>query len=288
MRMMFGTVGVCVVLLAVCCSGFEKNAHIRDMLHKLLKKNGYSWRLSYVKAVKPVGIRVDVLSTYGLTRSDRKHAKDCADILKANPSRKGYDGVYTIYPNSNTWKKVFCDMTTEGGGWTVIQRRIDGSTDFYRTWKEYKNGFGDPSKNYWIGNEFIHLLTNGKTQQLRIDLQRFTGEKGYAKYSKFIVGDENSKYKLMTSGYSGTAGDGLKYHNGMKFTTKDQDNDAHGGNYNCAKVWHGAWWYRKCHQSNLNGLYTTSAVVNPKHPTWYPWKRRHEALKSTLMMIRPR
>ncbi|XP_056013919.1 ryncolin-1-like [Ostrea edulis] len=285
MKMMFGTVGVCVVLLAVCCNGYEIDSNIRARLNncKLLKSDESLWRLLNVKYVKPVGVLFDVLSTYEWRGCD-----SCADILKADPSRKGHDGIYTIYSKSNMRKNVFCDMTTEGGGWTVIQKRIDGSTDFYRTWKEYKNGFGDPSKNYWIGNEFIHLLTNGKTQQLRIDLQRFTGEKGYAKYSKFIVGDENSKYKLMTSGYSGTARDGLKYHNGMKFTTKDQDNDAHGGNYNCAKAWHGAWWYRKCHQSNLNGLYTTSAVVNPKHPTWYPWKRRHEALKSTLMMIRPR
>uniref|UniRef100_K1PLI4 Angiopoietin-4 n=1 Tax=Magallana gigas TaxID=29159 RepID=K1PLI4_MAGGI len=95
-------------------------------------------------------------------------------------------------------------MTTEGGGWTVIQKRKDGSTDFYRTWKEYKEGFGTPSRNYWIGNDVIHQLTKTSPQKLRFVLQRYSGEKGQAEYSKFAVGDENSKYKLTVSGYSGT------------------------------------------------------------------------------------
>ncbi|XP_062578160.1 ficolin-1-like, partial [Saccostrea cucullata] len=94
-------------------------------------------------------------------------------------------------------------MTTEGGGWTVIQKRQDGSTNFYRTWNEYKAGFGDPSKNYWIGNDALHLLTKNRKHELRLDLQRFNGQKGYAKYSSFAVGDEGSKYKLSVSGHSG-------------------------------------------------------------------------------------
>ncbi|XP_062579422.1 angiopoietin-2-like [Saccostrea cucullata] len=82
----------------------------------------------------------------------------CWDILRKNPYSKGSDGVYTIKVNSIE-KSVYCDMRTDGGGWTVsmslsskeIQRRQDNSTDFYRTWSKYKQGFGDPSTNYWIG-----------------------------------------------------------------------------------------------------------------------------------------
>ncbi|XP_062583782.1 fibrinogen-like protein A, partial [Saccostrea cucullata] len=116
--------------------------------------------------------------------------KDCVAILKKNPGRKGKDGVYTIYPDGKGKKKVYCDMTTDGGGWTAIQRRQDGSTDFYRTWSEYKQGFGDPSKNYWIGNDVIFELTKNKDQELRIELQRFNGAEAYAQYSTFHIGDK--------------------------------------------------------------------------------------------------
>ncbi|XP_061193567.1 techylectin-5B-like [Saccostrea echinata] len=276
------------------CNGHDISPHIQGMLEKFFKTKKVLWKpsKSHIKSMIPVDLKVEVLSTYEMKGVTDKHrisrkAKDCSGILNANPKRKRKDGVYVIYPDGHTRKEVFCDMTTEGGGWTVIQRRKDGSTDFYRTWKEYKHGFGDPSKNYWIGNDVINILTNGTPQLLRVDLQRFNGEKGYAKYSRFSVDNESNKYKLNVSGFSGTIGDALKYQNNMKFTTKDQDNDRHGGN-NCAQAFHGAWWYDACHGSNLNGLYTGSAVISSEHPVWYYWKGKHEALKRTQMMIRPK
>ncbi|XP_062597371.1 fibroleukin-like, partial [Saccostrea cucullata] len=152
--------------------------------------------------------------------------KDCWDILQKYPSLEGRDGVYRISVAYEV-KSVYCDMRTDGGGWTVIQRRLDNSTDFYRTWSEYKQGFGDPSKNYWIGNDAIFELTKNKDQELRVELQRFNGDEAYAQYSTFYVGDMYNKYKLTVSGYSGTAGDSMNYHNGYrsKFSTKDKDND---------------------------------------------------------------
>ncbi|XP_062599676.1 ryncolin-2-like [Saccostrea cucullata] len=131
--------------------------------------------------------------------------KSCYNVLEQNKSLKGKDGVYKISINSDI-TSVFCDMTTDGGGWTVIQKRIDGSTDFYRTWEEYKKGFGDPKNNYWIGNDAIHVLTKDQDQELRIDLQRFNGDTAYAEYSTFYIGNEADKYRLTVSGYNGTAG----------------------------------------------------------------------------------
>ena len=49
--------------------------------------------------------------------------------------------------------------------------------------------------------------------------------KGYASYSTFYIGSSTTDYTLHVSGYSGTAGDSLAYHNLMKFTKKDNDND---------------------------------------------------------------
>ncbi|XP_062607550.1 fibrinogen C domain-containing protein 1-B-like [Saccostrea cucullata] len=175
-------------------------------------------------------------------------------------------------------------MTTDGGGWTVIQKRIDGSTDFYRTWEEYRKGFGDPKNNYWIGNNAIHVLTKDKDQELRVDLQAFNGDTAYAEYSTFYIGNQPNKYRLTVSGYTGTAGDTLAWHSGYNFTTKDQDNDIYSG-VNCATDRRGAWWYHNCANSNLNGEYGQSGVSGRKYPIWYGWKYL-EALKQTVMMIR--
>lgn len=61
------------------------------------------------------------------------------------------------------------------------------------------------------GNDVIHQLTKDKTQVLRVELQRFSGEKGYAEYSTFIVDDEQSKYKLTVAGYKGNISKHLRY-----------------------------------------------------------------------------
>ncbi|XP_062618305.1 uncharacterized protein LOC134279904 [Saccostrea cucullata] len=133
-------------------------------------------------------------------------------------------------------------------------------------------------------NDAIYELTKNKNQELRIELQSFDGAEAYSQYSTFYVGDKYNKYVLTVSGYSGTAGDSLKYHIGMKFSTKDQDNDNRGYD-NCATQYHGAWWYKSCHHSNMNGQYAHSAVSGGKYAVWQGWKGS-EALKQTMMMIR--
>ena len=179
---------------------------------------------------------------------------DCKNALTQGQT---ISGVYTIQPDNQPAFQVYCDMTTDGGGWTVFQRRMDGSINFYRYWTDYQQGFGNPSGEFWLGLDKIHHLTSSATQ-LRVDLRpRTGGSSTYAKYSSFSVGDSASKYILSVSGYSGTAGDSLAYHNGYRFTTRDQDNDVWGNN--CAQHWGGgAWWYRICWTSNLNGVYSSS------------------------------
>ncbi|XP_062598049.1 ficolin-1-like [Saccostrea cucullata] len=283
-------ISLCLVLISVYAKGDGVPPSFKAKLQQHLQSSRWFWKLagSRVKTVHPVSFEVNVVSIYNVTKISKgvfqngNKYRDCATILKKNPGRKGKDGLYIIYPDGKRKKSVYCDMTTKGGGWTAIQRRQDGSTDFYRTWSEYKQGFGDPSKNYWIGNDAISDLTKNKDQELRVELQRFNGDKAYAQYSTFYVLDESSKYRLTVTGYSGTAGDSLKRHNGSKFTTKDQNNDSGG---NCAKSFHGAWWYNNCYNSNLNGQNAKSAVSNTKCMVWQGWKG-NEALKRTAMMIR--
>ena len=144
-------------------------------------------------------------------------------------------------------------MVTDGGGWTVFQRRQDGSVDFYRYWTDYENGFGSFDGEFWLGLSKIHRLTKGGSNTLRVEIVE--NVKKYAQYSTFSVGDSASEYTLTeVGGYSGNAGEALIEHKGKKFTTRDNDNDENASG-NCAESGSGAWWYFNCRRSDLNALY---------------------------------
>ena len=192
------------------------------------------------------------------------------------------DGVYTIDPGCGKPFNVYCDM--RNGGWTVFQRRRDGSEDFYRNWADYVTGFGNLKREFWLGLNHIHCLTSAAPRtELRIDLADFQGNFKYAQYSFFSVGNRETNYRLNIAGYTGTAGDSLSQHNGMQFTTKDRDNDQY--KVNCATLMLGAWWYKSCVNSNLNGLYH-SGLNSGWGVTWYSFLNSNISLKFAQMKLR--
>jgi len=132
--------------------------------------------------------------------------KSCAQFLQDGFTSSG---VYTINPDGGKPIPALCDMNTDGGGWTVFQRRLDGSVDFYRDWASYKIGFGDLNGEFWLGNDNLHRLTASDDFMLRVDLEDFEGNITYAEYTTFKVADEGDKYRLLIGGYSGTAGDSM-------------------------------------------------------------------------------
>ena len=193
-------------------------------------------------------------------------------------------------PDNKGFFKVYCDMRTDGGGWTVFQRRQDGSVDFYRGWNDYKSGFGQLTAEFWLGNDKIHRLTAARPNTLRVELEDWNGNRKYAKYGKFKIGDEQANYRLELGSFSGTAGDSLLTGgsdnlNNMAFSTKDRDNDIYSYS-NCAVEWTGAWWYRSCHNSNLNGKYLGNNNGDHKGIIWY-YGFRSISLKFTEMKLRP-
>ena len=175
-------------------------------------------------------------------------------------------------------------MSTDGGGWTVIQRRMDGSVDFYRNWRDYKHGFGNLNGEFWLGLDKINRLTEAQSC-LRVDLEDFEKNVRYANYSVFSVGGPITNYKLTVSGYSGNAGDSFSGHNGRSFSTKDRDHDT--WSRSCAEVYKGGWWYNACHASNLNGWYEYGPTQSyATGVAWYGFRQHYYSLKFTEMKVK--
>ena len=183
-------------------------------------------------------------------------AIDCLDVY-----RRGFykNGIYEINVSSRK-VKILCDMTTPPHGWTVFQKRFDGSINFYRNWETYKWGFGNLKSEFWLGNEYLHYLTKGKSNTLGIDIKWFNSTAKSMSYEGFNIGHEDDKYKLSLATGSGISDGLLPKHNNMNFTTYDQDNDMLITS-NCAFKYYGAWWYNKCHDSNLNGRYYPTGII---------------------------
>ena len=222
--------------------------------------------------------------------------RDCKDAFEQGQT---CSGIYTIKPDGAADRfsalvqppfDVYCDMETDGGGWTVFQRRMDGSQDFDLNWSDYVQGFGNLNGEFWLGLSKIHCLNANKrlTSMLRVDLGDFDCNTRYAKYSTFRVGDSISNFTLTVSGQSGNLADSLAHHNGRQFSTRDRDNDAHSSSH-CAQLHKGGWWFGSCRESNLNGLYYPLGPYssdNTDGVDWRHWKSILYSLKVTEMKMR--
>ncbi|XP_062591497.1 ryncolin-1-like [Saccostrea cucullata] len=201
--------------------------------------------------------------------------------------------IYNIYPwdRYNPKKnpvQVQCDMSTAGGGWTVIQNRVDGKVNFSRSWEEYKFGFGDRTTSYWIGNDVIHDLTKKNDSSLYVSITGKDGTTHYIQYDTFSIAGEDDDYRLFIDGKAtgtlddririGTDGDNI---NGMKFSTYDKDNDL-SSNHCTDLMGVGGWWFNRCNDAYLNGQYPPGTWRDVWHGTF----AYGSEISSTMMMIK--
>ncbi|XP_029468438.1 fibrinogen gamma chain isoform X2 [Rhinatrema bivittatum] len=236
--------------------------------------------------------------------------KDCQEIANKGARKSG---LYFIKPlKAKQQFLVFCEIDSAGNGWTVLQRRVDGSVEFNKNWNQYREGFGylspDDTTEYWLGNEKMHLISSQSTLPyvLRVDLKDWDNKKSTADYHSFKVGPEVDKYRLtytyFMGGDAGDAFDGYEFgddpsdqfytrHNGMQFSTYDQDNDKFDGN--CAGQDGSGWWMNRCHAALLNGKYYKGG--NYKSPNliydngiiWATFHNRWYSMQETRMKIIP-
>ncbi|XP_077507725.1 techylectin-5A-like [Amblyomma americanum] len=218
--------------------------------------------------------------------------RHCTDLLRGGQRTSG---LYNIFPNPKNpiGTVVYCDMEMDGGGWTVIQRRGQYGNSvyyFYRNWTEYAKGFGDPAKEYWIGNRVLHALTTlPERMQLRVILNG--NDTVVIDYDSMKVENEALLFRMRMGRFLRPLGwDALSDTNDLCFTTYDRDHDL--APENCADRYRGAWWYRGCHLANLNGL-----NLNGPHASYAdgiewaiqgkPERDYYYSYPSVQMMIRP-
>ncbi|XP_043944435.1 fibrinogen alpha chain-like isoform X2 [Protopterus annectens] len=228
-----------------------------------------------------------------------KTVKDCSSYYQQGERRSG---IYPVIPDSKSGPfEVYCDMETEGGGWTVLQVRRDGTVKFNTTWDQYKKGFGSLTGEFWLGNDHIHNLTKATEMGLRIELEDFHGNKKYAEYKQFYVSNEFLRYRLTIGDYRGTAGDAMRYskkynHDQRYFTTHDRDNDRYPSG-NCGAYYSSGWWFDACMSANLNGKFYKKRYTGVRNGIfWGTWPTLQEenlhgyreSFKFVRMMIKPR
>ena len=227
---------------------------------------------------------------------------DCGAIYKSGLT---ISGLYYINPDANGDFLVYCDMSQLDGvynGWTIIQRRLNGSVDFNRYWNEYNIGFGDLNANFWLGLNKIKHITDTGTYKLYIAVQFqdadviSSSSVRFAEYNSFSLGTSGNNYQLSISSFNSTlstAGDSLiSKHNGKYFSTRDRDND--NSPPDCAGVYQSGWWFNGCLDSNLNGAWQSTGYLDTTvFPLYFgvSWKTAEPFLetysfKTAVMAVR--
>ncbi|ALC38310.1 maker410 [Drosophila busckii] len=215
----------------------------------------------------------------GITREqfDRQNSAANSDLNLNNIKQyEGYATSCLSFGNSNNIQtirvpgtepfQVRCKSEIVGNGWTVILNKARFTSNFNRTWTEYKQGFGDLNDEFFIGLEKLHLMTKFQPHEIYIKLHYVMGALDFARYSNFSIGNEVESYKLLNYGsYTGSF-NFLEHNLNMKFTTLHRDNDNHYSR-NCAYHYDFGWWYNKCHWLENNVWISSGKLVVMIRPT---------------------
>ncbi|KRZ50091.1 O-phosphoseryl-tRNA(Sec) selenium transferase [Trichinella nativa] len=260
-------------------------------------------RRHYFNAAAAIGMQLHEIERFLSTLESTGAVRDCYDVQKQQlPLLPG--GFFMVdVPCSaclacgigklGCSKMVRCDLETDGGGWTIIQRRENPLVDFNGNWAEYRDGFGDEN-DFWIGNEYLHQISNYRLRngglKLCVELLDDGNEIHVDCWTHFYVASEYERYLLLLGIYKGSS----KYDNfltsrGRVFATYDNDNSAMPV-IQCASYWQTGWWMNlQCRPEGTLNLPLQSSLNTPYIEGIF-WRTRNQGLKhivKTVMRIRP-
>ncbi|KAM6168647.1 angiopoietin-related protein 4 [Erethizon dorsatum] len=215
--------------------------------------------------------------------------RDCQELFEEGERQSG---LFEIQPQGSPPFLVTCQMASDGG-WTVIQRRQDGSVDFNRPWEAYKAGFGDPRGEFWLGLEKMHRITGDRGSRLAVQLLDWEGNTESLRFPARL-GGEDTAYSLQLAApvatELGAAASAAPSGLSLPFSTWDKDHDLR-GDLNCAKSLSGGWWFGTCGHSNLNGQYFRTMPrqrrQRKKGIFWRTWRGRYYPLRATTVLLQP-
>jgi len=248
-----------LLLLVISIGSNETSAKsIGQMLDDTI--NYLTSRMTNTKETKMLETKVERLEKmHSCTAPCKYHSKVCdctafepkQDCLEFKKSGQTISGTYRLKKHGFYSSTAYCDQETMGGGWTVIQRRQDGSVSFNRNWNEYKVGFGQLSGEFWYGNENIHDLTRPSTASELLINMRMMNEtrKKYAQYTDFSIDDEANQYAFKINNETHPY-DNMFQFNNMSFSTYDKVNSQ-------SRCGYSGWWHTEncMYGTNLNAVY---------------------------------
>ena len=267
------------------CNFYDVLFIMGNNTHQLVNKPGTMFYSSLPKEATTATTTTTTTTTTMTTTTQPPPPKDCADLYNRGSTQ---NGVYQVKVLGIHDLSVYCNMQEDGGGWMVFQKRFDMSLSFHKTWQEYKDGFGNPLGEHWLGNKWLNLLTKSETYDYYVVAKDNQGNTEKKKMLGVTVENEDEKYKIQFEAegdgppygkFNPNSENSNRFMDGMKFSTVDQDNNPTASYAPCTQYGGlGGWWYQNCFEENMNGA----------SPVWRGWKGGYTGLAEAMLMIRPR